>query len=105
AGGAAGMTQTAAARALLREATPREIAAWDELVTQFTNHRLVHRAAWIRSLELSGFGKPLWLLFECDGDVVGCLPGLLLRLGPIRLFGSRSEERRVGKEGRGRGGR
>ena len=43
------MTQTAAARALVREATPREIAAWDELVTQFPNHRLVHRAAWIRS--------------------------------------------------------
>ncbi len=82
------MTQTAAARALVREATPREIAAWDELVTQFTNHRVVHRAAWMRSLELSGFGKPLWLLFECDGDVAGCLPGLLVRLGPIRLFGS-----------------
>ena len=51
------MTQTAAARALVREATPREIAAWDELVTQFTNHRLVHRAAWIRSLERSGVGQ------------------------------------------------
>ena len=82
------MTQTAAARALVREATPREIAAWDELVTQFTNHRLVHRAAWIRSLERSGVGQPLWLVFEYNGDVAGCLPGLLVRLGPIRLFGS-----------------
>ena len=67
------------------ERLARETAAWDELVTQFTNHRLVHRTGWIRSLEMSGLGRPLWLVFECDGDVAGCLPGLLVRLGPIRL--------------------
>lgn len=75
-------------RALARPASPAEVAAWDGLVTQFANHRLMHRSAWMRSLEAAGLGRAAYVVFETDGDVVGCLPGLLRQLGPLRLFGS-----------------
>jgi hypothetical protein len=44
--------------------------------------------AWIRSLEGSGFGRPQFLVFEKDAEIVGCLPGLMREVGPLRLFGS-----------------
>jgi hypothetical protein len=44
--------------------------------------------AWIRSLESSGFGSPRFFLVEKNNEIVGCLPGLLSQVGPIRLFGS-----------------
>jgi Acetyltransferase (GNAT) domain len=72
----------------LREATPAELRRWDGLVTGFENHRVVHTLAWIRSLEGSGCGRPLFLVFERGGEIVGCLPGLVVSLGPLRLFGS-----------------
>ncbi len=73
---------------LLREASPSELAGWDALVRGFGNHRIVHTTAWIRSLEASGFGHPLFLIFEKNGEIVGCLPGLVSDVGPFRLFGS-----------------
>src|SRR3954469_16397507 len=73
---------------LLREASPSELAGWDALVRGFANHRVVHTTAWIRSLESSGFGHPLFLIFDKAGDIVGCLPGLVSEVGPFRLFGS-----------------
>jgi Acetyltransferase (GNAT) domain len=72
----------------VREATAAEVEAWDDLACRFENHRVVHTAAWIRSLEESGCGRPLFLVFEKGGAVAGCLPGLLVNLGPLRLFGS-----------------
>ena len=72
----------------LREACPTEVEAWDTLVARFDNHRVVHTRAWIRSLEASGCGRSLFLVFEKSGSIVGCLPGLLVNLGPIKLFGS-----------------
>jgi hypothetical protein len=72
----------------LREATTLELAGWDALVRRFTNHRIVHTSAWVRSLEASGFGHPLFLVFEKEGDIVACLPGLVSDVGPFRLFGS-----------------
>ena len=73
---------------VLREALPAEVARCDELVSRFENHRLVHRSAWIRSLEAAGCGRPVYLVFEKSGEIVGCLPGLLSTIGPLRLFGS-----------------
>src|SRR3954469_24236181 len=70
---------------LLREASPSELAGWDALVRAFANHRVVHTTAWIRSLEASGFGHPLFLVFERAGEIVGCLPGLVSKVGPSRL--------------------
>jgi hypothetical protein len=73
---------------LIREASHSELAGWDALVRSFANHRVVHTTAWIRSLEGSGFGHPLFLVFEKGGEIVGCLPGLVSEVGPFRLFGS-----------------
>jgi CelD/BcsL family acetyltransferase involved in cellulose biosynthesis len=72
----------------LREASHAELSGWDALVRSFPNHRVVHTTAWIRSLEGSGFGHPLFLVFEKQGQIVGCLPGLVSEVGPFRLFGS-----------------
>jgi Acetyltransferase (GNAT) domain len=72
----------------LRELSPQELAGWDRMVGQFSNHRVVHTLAWIRSLETSGLGRPRFLVFEKDGEIVGCMPGLLTSVGPLRLFGS-----------------
>ena len=71
-----------------REATTEELAGWDNLVRRFANHRIVHTKAWIHSLEASGFGRARFLVLEKDGEVVGCLPGLVADVGPFRLFGS-----------------
>jgi Acetyltransferase (GNAT) domain len=72
----------------LREASPTELASWDTLVRGFENHRVVHLTAWVRSLEASGFGHPLFLIFEKGGEIVGCMPGMVSEVGPFRLFGS-----------------
>jgi hypothetical protein len=72
----------------LREARPEELAGWDDLVRRFANHRIAHTTAWLRSLEASGFGQPRFLVLEEKGEIVGCLPGLVSDLGPLRLFGS-----------------
>jgi CelD/BcsL family acetyltransferase involved in cellulose biosynthesis len=72
----------------VREASPAEQERWDELVRGFPNCRVVHTRAWIRSLEASGKGRPLYLVFERDGEVVACLPGLRVTVGPFRVFGS-----------------
>jgi GNAT acetyltransferase-like protein len=72
----------------IRQASPAERLTWDDLIRRFANHRVVHTVAWLRSLEASGFGTPQFLVFEKDGDVVGCLPGLMAEIGPFRLFGS-----------------
>jgi hypothetical protein len=61
---------------------------WDNLIRRFANHRIAHTTAWIRSLEASGFGRPHFLVLECNGEIVGCLPGLVAEVGPLRLFGS-----------------
>lgn len=72
----------------LREATPAERDSWDALVRRFANHRVVHTKAWIESLEASGCGRPLYLVYEQDGHIVGCLPGLLVKVGRWKVFGS-----------------
>ena len=75
-------------RVSLRQASSEELSRWDDVVRRFANHRVVHTVAWLRSLEGSGFGRPHFLVLEKDGDVVGCLPGLIADVGPLRLFGS-----------------
>lgn len=72
----------------VRELAATELGEWDAWVRGFENHRVVHTLPWIRSLEASGLGQPRFLVFEREGEVVGCLPGLVSRVGPFRLFGS-----------------
>ena len=73
---------------ILREATAPEIADWDALVKRFANHRVMHTRGWIGSLEDSVRGKPLFLIYERAGEIVGCLPGMLTKIGVLRVFGS-----------------
>jgi len=83
-----GASAPAGSAVAVREASLAELECWDELVRGFPNCRVVHTRAWVRSLEACGKGRPLYLVFEQTGEVVGCLPGLLVRVGPFRLFGS-----------------
>ncbi|HEV8304677.1 MAG TPA: GNAT family N-acetyltransferase [Gemmatimonadales bacterium] len=85
------MTIAHAVRAVplvVREASAEELRRWDELVGGFDNHRVVHTLGWLRSLEDCRLGAPRFLVFEKGGAVVACLPGLLVHIGPLRLFGS-----------------
>ena len=72
----------------IREATADELARWDEIVSRFPACRVVHRRAWLRSLEASGLGRPLYFVYERGSEIVACLPGLVTNVGPLRLFGS-----------------
>jgi CelD/BcsL family acetyltransferase involved in cellulose biosynthesis len=72
----------------VREVSTGELANWDRLIRGFSNYRITHTMAWIRSLEASGFGSPRFLVIEKHGDIVGCLPGLVSEVGPFQLFGS-----------------
>lgn len=83
-----GKSQSSRSSVVLREATPAEIASWDDLVAQFPHHRIVHTRGWLRSLEASGLGHACHIVGERDGEIVACLPGLLAKVGPLRLFGS-----------------
>ncbi len=73
---------------LVREATPAERCHWDELVAQFEDSRVFQKQAWIQSVEAFSGAKPLYLLLEREGAIVGCFPGFLVKLGPLRIFGS-----------------
>ena len=73
---------------VVREAHAAEIENWDALVGRFDNSRVVHTTAWLRFLQDSAGATPLFLIVERAGEIVGCLPGLLTRIGPLRLFGS-----------------
>ena len=80
--------RTESGLARVREATAGELENWDDLIARFWNHRVTHRRSWIESLAGSGCGEPLYLVWEKSGDVVGCMPGLLARVGLWRGFGS-----------------
>jgi len=85
---AAGVRARDAAPVIVRPATAAERADWDTLVARFPNCRVVHKHAWIEWLEASGCGTPLYLVFDRGGEVVGAIPGLLVRLGLLQLYGS-----------------
>lgn len=82
------LMRSASGSVVARAASPGEVRAWDDLVTQFSNHRITHTVGWMRYLEASVGGRATFIVFEKAGAIVGCLPGLLVRLGPLRLFGS-----------------
>jgi D-aspartate ligase len=71
-----------------REATEEELAGWDALAQRFPGSRVTHTRAWMDSLAATGLGRELFIVFERAGETVGCLPGLVSSVGPLRLFGS-----------------
>jgi predicted ATP-grasp superfamily ATP-dependent carboligase len=72
----------------IREATAAEQHEWDAMIRRFPGRRVEHTRAWIESLAATGFGRPLYLVWTIDGEVVGCLPGLIKKVGPFMLYGS-----------------
>lgn len=72
----------------IREATREELERWDELVMGFDNYRISHKLAWMQSLQSAVKGQPLFLIYERANKIVGCIPGFLTNIGPLRLFGS-----------------
>lgn len=74
---------------VVREATPREVEAWDEMVMRFDDHRIFHKTVWLRYVESFSGARAVRLVFERGGEIVGCLPGFLLRKGfLLRVFAS-----------------
>jgi CelD/BcsL family acetyltransferase involved in cellulose biosynthesis len=73
---------------ILREADRHEIDNWDDIIARFDCHRVSHTTAWLRSLEGYFRGKALFLVYERAGRIVACLPGMLVDIGPLRLYGS-----------------
>ena len=73
---------------LVREATPDELERWDDLVMEFDNYRISHKLSWMHSLQATVNGQPLFLIYERANRIVGCIPGFLTNIGPVRLFGS-----------------
>jgi predicted ATP-grasp superfamily ATP-dependent carboligase len=76
---------------VVRAANPAEVAGWDALVRRFANHRVAHTRAWVESLAATGYGEPLYLVFEQAGEILGCLPGLTSTVLGLRVFGSPRE--------------
>lgn len=72
----------------IREVTREELERWDELVMGFDNYRISHKLAWMQSLQSTVKGQPLFLVFERENRIVGCIPGYLTNIGPLRFFGS-----------------
>src|SRR5215210_4464429 len=73
---------------IARVATDVERDVWDSLVEGFPGWRVVHTRAWLESLNAAGLGRAVYIVFERRGRIVGCLPGLVASMGPLRLFGS-----------------
>jgi len=72
----------------VREASAEELQNWDAIVRGFPNYRLPHTRAWMDALAASDRGDPLYLVLEDDRGLVGCFPGLLVKVGRWTLFGS-----------------
>ena len=72
----------------LREASAAELAGWDAVLRRFPRPRAEQTKCWVDSLADTGEGRPLFLVWTVNGEIVGCLPGLLKKVGPFTLFGS-----------------
>jgi len=81
-------TDAIESRVEVRHATAAEIENWDDVIASFDNHRLIHRRAWLESLQASGQGRPAYLVCTRDNEIVGCWTGMLMKRGPLRMFGS-----------------
>ena len=75
----------------VRPATADEIARWDLLVLQFPGWRVFHLRSWIESIEAFAGVNAIYLMVERGGERVGCIPGFLVRVGPLRAFCSPRE--------------
>lgn len=62
---------------------------WDERIAAFPQKNIFHEAAWLRFLAADQNGKAVVLqLRDGHGNERALWPGLVVRKGPIRIFGS-----------------
>ncbi len=76
---------------IVREATAQEVERWDQLAQRFPGWRVFHLRSWIQSIEAHTRARGVYLICEKGGECVGCIPGFLIRVGPLRLFCSPRE--------------
>jgi D-aspartate ligase len=75
-------------KVIARSALPGEALEWDEIVRRFPSHRVTHTRAWLDSMQAARLGEAVLMVLERDREIVGCLPGLIVRVAGWRLFGS-----------------
>ena len=85
--------------AIVREATAGEVERWDDRVKRFPDWRVFHLRSWVESIEACTRARGVYLICEKSGEPVGCVPGLLVRVGPLRLFCSPREGWQTGSMG------
>lgn len=75
----------------IRPATVQEMNEWDSIVGAFPNARVFHKKEWVRSIEGFTNARGVYLVYEKEGRIVACFPGLVSQLGPLRMFCSPRE--------------
>ena len=75
-------------RPVARLATGLELERWDQLVARFPSKRTFHSSAWCRSIASLVSARAVFVVFEVGDEIVGTLPGCIVRLGPLNVFGS-----------------
>lgn len=61
---------------------------WDKLLMQYPNWSIYQTSSWLKFIEKSQGAKPLNLGIFDREEIKGLWPGLQIRKGPFRLFGS-----------------
>jgi hypothetical protein len=83
----------------IRTARPQELKEWDRILSGFPNSRVFHTEAWVRSIEGFAGARGVYLVYEKNGHIVACFPGLVSRVGPLNIFGSPREGWQTGSMG------
>lgn len=83
----------------VRELSDRASTDWDDIVARFESRRVFHSRGWMRSIEAFSGARPLFLVIEKAGDIVGCFPGFIVKVGPLKLFCSPREGWQTGSMG------
>jgi CelD/BcsL family acetyltransferase involved in cellulose biosynthesis len=61
---------------------------WDALVARFADHTIFHSSAWLETIAAAHGVTPMCAKAECDGRIAGVWPFLVMRKGPLKVFGS-----------------
>jgi len=85
--------------ATIRPASSQELKEWDSIISGFPNSCVFHTRAWIQSIEGFTNARGVYLVYERDGRIVACFPGLICHIGPLRIFGSPREGWQTGSMG------
>ena len=75
---------------LIGEVVPlKRFRNWDRQIEGFSQKRIFHEKAWLRFLAKDQGGEAVVVqITDCEGRQRALWPGLVVRKGPIRIFGS-----------------